>query len=44
MKCAIVSGKLGAGRTKSGDPVNFAVGLELNTDVGNKIDKGETSW
>lgn len=39
MKCAIVSGKLGAGRTKSGDPVNFAVGLELNTDVGNKIDK-----
>ena len=40
MKCAIVSGKLGAGRTKAGDPVNYAVGLNFYTAVGEKIEGG----
>lgn len=40
MPCAIVSGKLGAGRAKSGDPINYAVGLELQTEVGKEIKEG----
>ena len=40
MKSAIVSGKLGAGREKAGDPVNFGVGLQFHTAVGEKIQKG----
>ena len=42
MKCAIVSGKLGAGRTKAGEAINYAVGLQLKTTVGEKIEKGST--
>lgn len=41
MPCAIVSGKLGAGRAKSGDPINYAVGLELQTEVGKEIKEGD---
>ena len=40
MKCAIVSAKLGAGRSKAGDSVNHAVGLELKTSVGKEIKEG----
>ncbi|KAH3738615.1 hypothetical protein DPMN_045254 [Dreissena polymorpha] len=43
MKCAIVSGKLGAGRTKAGEAINYAVGLQLKTTVGEKIEK-ESTW
>lgn len=42
MPCAIVSGKLGAGRAKSGDPINYAVGLELQTEIGKEIKQGDT--
>ena len=41
MKSAIVSGKLGAGREKAGDPVNFGVGLQFHTAVGEHIKKGK---
>ena len=43
MDCATVSWTLGAGRAKIGDPVNFAVGLEFKTSVGEKIEKGTDS-
>ena len=41
MKCAMVSWKLGAGRTKAGDSINHAVGLELTTAVGRRLRKGK---
>ena len=43
MDCATVSWTLGAGRAKTGDPVNFAVGLEFKISVGEKIEKGTDS-
>ncbi|XP_069101075.1 thymidine phosphorylase-like [Argopecten irradians] len=39
--CAIASGKLGAGRSKSGDVIQFGVGLMLQVCVGDAIDQGE---
>lgn len=42
MKCAVVTGKLGAGRTKAGEAINFGVGLTLKTHVGQKVEKGNT--
>ena len=43
MKCAMVSWKLGAGRTKAGDSINHAVGLELTTAVGRRVRKGKVT-
>ncbi|KAL4232921.1 hypothetical protein ACF0H5_007608 [Mactra antiquata] len=43
MPCALVSLKLGAGRQKAGDSINFGVGLELLTSVGQQIKEGE-AW
>ena len=42
MQCAVVSSRLGAGRDTVGAPINYAVGLELCTAVGNKIDRGNS--
>lgn len=42
MKCAIVTGKLGAGRTKAGESISFGVGLHLSTNVGSQIEEGST--
>ncbi|XP_033740116.1 thymidine phosphorylase-like [Pecten maximus] len=39
--CAVASGKLGAGRSKSGDAIQFGVGLILQVCVGDTIDKGD---
>lgn len=41
MNCALVSVKLGAGREKAEDKIKFAVGLELTTTIGEKIQKGD---
>ena len=43
MKCAMVSWKLGAGRTKAGESINHAVGLELTTAVGRRVRKGKVT-
>ena len=40
MKCAVVSGKLGAGRTKAGEAISPDVGLVLTVRVGDKIEEG----
>ncbi|XP_060070266.1 thymidine phosphorylase-like isoform X2 [Ylistrum balloti] len=40
-RCAIASGKMGAGRSKSGDVLQFGVGLMLQVGVGDAIDKGD---
>ena len=34
--------KLGAGRSKAGEPVNHSVGAELLVSVGQRVEKGET--
>ena len=34
--------KLGAGRSKAGEPVNHSVGAELLVSVGQRVKKGET--
>mgnify|MGYP000166838637 CR=1 FL=1 len=41
MKCAIVTGKLGAGRTKAGEAINYNVGLTLTSHIGSKVETGE---
>ncbi|KAL5010928.1 hypothetical protein ScPMuIL_013233 [Solemya velum] len=41
MTCAIVSGNLGAGRMKAGQPINYAVGLELMVHIGTAVVKGD---
>ncbi|XP_045197907.1 thymidine phosphorylase-like isoform X2 [Mercenaria mercenaria] len=43
MKCAVVTGKLGAGRTKAGEAISFGVGLHLSTHVGKHVEK-DTTW
>ncbi|KAL3883533.1 hypothetical protein ACJMK2_029789 [Sinanodonta woodiana] len=43
MTCALVSNKLGAGRDKTDDQINFGVGLEILFSVGQKIKEGD-SW
>lgn len=40
MSCAIVTSKLGAGRTKAGEAVSFGVGMQLETHVGKQIKEG----
>jgi thymidine phosphorylase len=40
MKCAVVSGKLGAGRTKAGEAISPDVGLTLSVQIGDKIEEG----
>lgn len=40
MTCAQVSGSLGAGRTKAGQSIDLAVGLQLLVSVGDKITSG----
>lgn len=42
MKCAVVSGKLGAGRTKAGEAISPDVGLTLSVQIGDKIEEGST--
>lgn len=41
--CAVVTAKMGAGRTKAGEAVNFAVGLELKVDIGDQVEE-ERTW
>ena len=41
MKCAIVTSKLGAGRSKAGESVNFTVGLEIMIHVGQAVKEGK---
>ncbi|KAK3585700.1 hypothetical protein CHS0354_020266 [Potamilus streckersoni] len=43
MNCALVSRKLGAGRAKTDDKINFGVGLEVLFSVGQMIVEGD-SW
>jgi thymidine phosphorylase len=40
LRCAEISGRIGAGRSKSCDPINYAVGLELCVHIGSKVEKG----
>ncbi|CAC5412210.1 deoA [Mytilus coruscus] len=42
LRCAEISGRLGAGRFKSSDSINYAVGLELCVHVGSKVKEGQT--
>lgn len=41
MKYAIVTGKLGAGRTKAGEAINFSVGLTITSHIGSKVETGK---
>ncbi|XP_013416636.1 thymidine phosphorylase-like [Lingula anatina] len=41
LKLAEVSGELGAGRKKAGDKINFAVGIQLLVQVGDRIERGK---
>lgn len=41
MKIGIASSMLGAGRTKKGDKIDYAVGLVLNKRRGDRVEKGE---
>ncbi|KAI5093958.1 thymidine phosphorylase, partial [Silurus meridionalis] len=43
MTIAVVLHKLGAGRTKPGEPINHSVGAELLVDLGQQVKKGQ-SW
>ena len=43
MVIAQVLHRLGAGRSKAGDPVNHSVGAELLVSLGQKMEKGENS-
>ncbi|XP_052810286.1 thymidine phosphorylase-like isoform X3 [Mya arenaria] len=43
MNCAIVTGKLGAGRAKAGEVINFAVGIHLKKHIGDAIEKDEVA-
>ena len=40
LTCAKVSCLLGAGRTKAGQPLDHAVGLDLHIEVGSHVIKG----
>lgn len=40
MNCAEISGRLGAGRVKSSDQINYAVGLELCVHLGHRVKEG----
>ena len=42
LRCAEISGRIGAGRSKSSDSINYAVGLELCVQIGSKVKKGQT--
>lgn len=44
MKCAIVCGKLGAGRTKAGEAINFGVGITLTAHIGSQVEIGTTHF
>ena len=41
MACAKAAGKLGTGRSKSSDPINYATGIELLVKVGDTVTEGE---
>ncbi|KAK3096926.1 hypothetical protein FSP39_004832 [Pinctada imbricata] len=41
MMCAVAAGKLGTGRTKSSDPINYAAGLELLVQIGDQVIEGQ---
>ena len=43
LACAEISGRLGAGRFKSSDSINYAVGLELCVHIGSIVKKGKTN-
>ncbi|WAR08898.1 TYPH-like protein [Mya arenaria] len=43
MNCAIVTGKLGAGRAKAGEVINFGVGIHLKKHIGDAIEKDEVA-
>lgn len=43
MALAEVLHKLGAGRSKAGEPINHRVGVELLVSLGEKVQKGERS-
>lgn len=43
MALAEVLHKLGAGRSKAGEPINHRVGAELLVSLGQKVQKGERS-
>ncbi|XP_059154015.1 thymidine phosphorylase-like isoform X2 [Physella acuta] len=43
MDVAVAAHKLGAGRNSPGEPVNWAVGLELLVDVGDQVTAGQ-AW
>ena len=40
MNCAIVTGKLGAGRAKAGEAINFGVGIQLKKQIGDSVEEG----
>ncbi|XP_042339335.1 thymidine phosphorylase-like [Plectropomus leopardus] len=42
MALAVVLHKLGAGRSKAGEPVNHSVGAELQVSLGQRVKKGAT--
>lgn len=41
MTLALVLHKLGAGRSKAGEPINHSVGVELLVSLGQRVQKGE---
>ncbi|XP_052810282.1 thymidine phosphorylase-like [Mya arenaria] len=43
MNCAIVTWKLGAGRKKAGEAINFGVGIQLKKHVGDAVNKDEVA-
>ncbi|XP_048239429.1 thymidine phosphorylase-like isoform X2 [Haliotis rufescens] len=41
MACAVVAQKLGAGRSKAGEAIDYTVGLEFMVTVGDKVEEGK---